>query len=110
MLSQHHGLIYASSPRMELVANFRIASVVRSPLGLLWQSVRQVAGVTRREFDSYFDGRQTGVVIRIADVAEFREPIPLADMRAAWKGFHPPQVFRYVDASDIAKLRRRRVA
>jgi predicted transcriptional regulator len=103
-------LIYASSPRMELVASFRIVSVLRAPLGLLWQSVREVAGVTRKEFDAYFDGQQTGIAIRIADVAEFREPIPLADIRAAWKGFHPPQVFRYVEASHVAKLGRRRAA
>lgn len=103
-------LIYASSPRMELVASFRIASVVRAPLRMLWQSFREVAGVTRREFDAYFVGQQTGVAICIAEVAEFHEPIPLTDIRAAWKGFHPPQVFRYVEQSDVAKLRLRRAA
>lgn len=89
---------------MALVATFRVAKVTRAPLGLLWQSVRDVAGVTRREFDAYFHGLDSGVSIQIADVAEFRQSIPLDDLREAWQGFHPPQGFRYVESSAIAKL------
>lgn len=98
-------LIYATSPRMELVATFRVASVIRSPLDLLWQSVREDACVTRGEFDSYFYGLETGVSIRIADVVTFRRSVPLDHLRAAWKGFHPPQGFRYLEWPDVAKLR-----
>jgi predicted transcriptional regulator len=97
-------LIYATAPRMELVAAFRVASVIHVPLSLLWQSVRDIAGVTRDEFDAYFHGLKSGVGIRIADVAAFRTPIPLDDLRTALKGFHPPQGFRYLDWADVAKL------
>ena len=41
------GLIYATSPRMELVAMFRIEGVISVPLVLLWQAVRDAAGVTQ---------------------------------------------------------------
>jgi predicted transcriptional regulator len=98
-------LIYASAPTMAIVASFQIESVVQIPLVLLWQSVRDVAGVSRAEFDAYFDGLKSGVAIRIAEVKEFRQPISLADMRISWPGFQPPQSFRYVeqDNSGYAK-------
>lgn len=98
---------------MALVAGFRVARVVRAPLQLLWQFVREDAGVSRSEFDAYFVGLRSGVGIWITDVVEFCEPVPLADLRAIWRGFHPPQGFRYLESADIAKLpirNRRQVA
>lgn len=94
-------LIYSSSPTMALVASFRIESVVQVPLVLLWQSVRDVAGVSRSEFYAYFHGLQTGVAIWITDVVEFRRPIRLAELRKAWEGFHPPQSYRYVESAAL---------
>src|SRR5579864_4429852 len=65
-------LIYATSPRMELVARFEIDSIRRAPLSLLWQLSRNVACVTRDEFDAYFHGLQTGIAIHINAVTRFR--------------------------------------
>jgi predicted transcriptional regulator len=89
---------------MELVASFWVTSVVRAPLGMLWQSVSDVAGITRREFDAYFEGLEFGVSIRISGLDEFPKPVPLSDLRTIWRGFHPPQGFRYLDAGDVALL------
>ncbi len=97
-------LIYATAPRMELVATFHVASVICAPLGLLWQLVRETAAVSRREFDQYFSGLANGVAIHIADVSEFQRPIPLTALRTVWPGFHPPQGFRYVEAADFCKI------
>lgn len=105
-----HALIYATSPRMELVATFRVASVKRLPLVLLWQSVRDVAGVSRREFNDYFSGLASGVAIQIADVAKFQRPVPLDELRAAWRGFHPPQGFRYLSVTEMGRLLQMRIA
>jgi predicted transcriptional regulator len=102
-------LIYASAPRMELVATFRITSVIRAPLPLLWQHVHNVAGISKREFDAYFAGLSSGVSIAIADVSQIG-PMPLAYLRAALDGFHPPQGFRYLEPTEIAKLGLRNIA
>jgi predicted transcriptional regulator len=98
-------LIYATSPRKELVASFEISSVRRTPLVLLWQAVRDSAGVSRREFYSYFAGQNTGVAIQIRKVMAFHEPIPLDDLREMWRGFQPPQGFCYLTGEQTAKLR-----
>ncbi len=99
-----HALIYATSPRMELVASFRVASVVHAPLELLWQSYGDLAGITRGEFDAYFAGLQFGVAISIAEITKFSQPVRLEVIRETWNGFHPPQGFRYLDWADVAKL------
>jgi predicted transcriptional regulator len=96
-------IIYATSPRMELVATFRIESIIKGSLPMLWQSVRGRAGVTRQEFDRYFMGLAAGVGIEIGAVVQF-DPVPLDDLRTAWEGFHPPQGFRYLDRSDLNRV------
>lgn len=103
-MEQGPGLIYATSPRMELAATFRVVKVTRAPLILLWQLVRDTACITRREFDDYFQGLDCGVAIHLADVAALAEPVPLKNMRDHWPGFQPPQGFRYVDAADAARV------
>lgn len=97
-------LVYATAPRMELVATFRITGVTRAPLNLLWQSVRDIAGVSRREFDAYFEGMELGYGLHIKDVVRLNRPIPLVDLRSIWAGFHPPQGFRYITQLDFEKL------
>jgi len=98
------GLIYSTSPRMELAATFQVASVTRAPLKKLWQLVRESASVTRWEFDSYFHGLDTGVAIHLDDVAVLNTPVPLQVIREHWPGFQPPQGFRYVTPDDAARI------
>jgi len=109
-MEQGRGLIYATSPRMELAATFRVASVTRAPLVLLWQLVHDTACVTRREFDAYFQGLDSGVAIHVADVTALSDPISLQVMRDHWPGFQPPQGFCYVDANEAKRVLRRRTA
>jgi predicted transcriptional regulator len=104
-LNSGHALIYATAPQMELIASFQVASVVRAPLESLWESVREVAGVTRSEFEAYFKGLELGVAIRIAGVAKLRAPIGLKEIRAVLGNFHPPQGFHYLSADQVARLR-----
>ena len=99
-------LIYATSPRMCLVASFEIKSVRRAPLDLLWQLVGDRACVTRQEFDCYFDGLESGVSIEIAAVRSFQKPVSLHQLRVVIPGFQPPQGFRYLEQSIVAELNR----
>jgi len=97
-------LIYATAPQMELVATFQVERVTRLPLNLLWQSVRDVAGISRREFDAYYQGLDAGVSIQIANVNELVRPISLKELRETWPGFQPPQGFLYIEDALAAKL------
>ena len=98
------GLIYATTPKKELAATFDIQGVTRTPLHLLWQMVRDVACVTRKEFDAYFDGLETGVAIRLGKVEPLHAPISLKALRTHWPGFQPPQGFRYLDEVEVSRV------
>jgi predicted transcriptional regulator len=89
---------------MKVVATFTITSVVSAHLSLLWQSVRQFAGVSRTEFDEYFAGLDCGNAIWIGDPIELRRPVLLQEIRSIWPGFHPPQGFRYLSSLDYEQL------
>jgi predicted transcriptional regulator len=97
-------VLYATSPTMALVGSFTVQSVVRLPLGLLWRQVRDVAGVTRAEYLNYFDGLTQGVGIFVGDTERFSRPLPLAELRALWPGFHPPQGFQYLGDETLDLL------
>lgn len=103
-ISEGPALIYATSPRMELTAIAWIESVTKAPLGLLWQSARKSASVTRAEFNAYFRGLDFGTAIRFGQVEPLPHRIGLVELREAWQGFHPPQGYRYLDDAQISRL------
>lgn len=98
------GLIYSTTPKMELAATFDVEAVTRTSLSLLWPMVRDVACVTRKEFDAYFQGLESGVVIHLANVRSLQAPISLSSLRIHWPGFQPPQGFRYLDEAEVLRV------
>lgn len=88
--------IYESSPTMALVGMARVTEVQVKSRGRLWRSVSAIAGVTKSEFDDYFDGCELAVGILFQTVMKFKAPVTLNDLRSVWPEFHPPQGFRYL--------------
>ena len=68
---------------------------------LVDQRQKQYGSVTRDEFDSYYEGMTTGVALFFSQVWHLAEPVDLDDLRES-VGFHPPQGFRYMTASELA--------
>jgi len=95
-------LIYVPSPIKSLVGAFKVDLVVKKPVQELWEIVHDKAGVTREEFDAYFDGTSIGVGIFFSNIWILPEPIELQDLKEQMLGFQPPQGFRYATASELA--------
>lgn len=94
-------LIYVSSPIQALAGTFKVERVVEEPLKKLWQQVKKQAGVTRQEFNTYYEGVSTGVGIFFEEVQRFQEPITLQTIRQHLLLFQPPQSFRYASDSEL---------
>lgn len=94
-------LIYVPSPVCSVSGAFKVEQVVEMNVTDLWETVQDKAGITRAEFDAYYEGALTGVAIFFHDVWILREPIELRELREE-VGFQPPQGFRYVKASELA--------
>jgi len=94
-------LIYVPSPVQSLVGAFKVDRAIEMPLKELWEAVHDRSGVTREEFDAYYEGTSTGVAIFFSEVWNLPEPIELRDLKES-VGFQPPQGFRYVTPSELA--------
>lgn len=84
-------LIYASAPDQLVSGRFEVGEVLSANLDTLWEAVGCQSGVTRAEFDAYFDGCLEGHAIEVRNARRVR-PRPLR--------FRPPQSWQYLRRDD----------
>ncbi|MEN6395815.1 MAG: hypothetical protein ABFC78_04955 [Methanoregula sp.] len=92
--------IYSSAPVQRIVASFEIGTILEDNPSVLWNRVRDYAGIEDTEFFSYFAGRSLGYAIGIKNLREFDEPI---DPKAMIPGFVPPQSYCYMVGLESAE-------
>lgn len=99
-------VMYVSSPEREVRALLLVEEVFEAHPEALWDVVGNAAGVSRREYEDYFEGSATGIGIALRVVADLKEPVTLDELRAMSPGFRPPQSYRYIDglASGLRSL------
>jgi len=94
-------LIYVSSPIQSLAGAFKVDHVIKRPLQELWELVQNKAGITRQEFDAYFQGVSSGIGIFFTETWKLIHPIKLQELQQEMAGFLPPQGFRYITKREI---------
>ncbi len=94
-------LIYVSSPVKSLCGAFQVDKVVEKPLPELWKAVKGKAGVSRKEFNQYYQGLSVGTAIFFNNFWKLSCPIELRDLREQRTDFQPPQNFRYATDDDL---------
>lgn len=85
--------IYSSSPVKKIIGIIDIDGIIIDTPQSLWEQCYEYAGISKRDFFSYFKNSDIGYAIKISDVQEF--PIPI-DPYDIIEGFRPPQSFYYV--------------
>lgn len=105
--------IYSTTPERQLQGIARIADVRVGAVHEMWMETRLQAGVTKKEYDSYFFDCERAVGIVLAAPAALAQPVSLERLREMWPSFQPPQGFRYLDddqARAVMSLAPRRTA
>ncbi|MFZ1903000.1 MAG: hypothetical protein ACLPF1_10070 [Methanoregula sp.] len=92
--------IYSSAPVKKIVAVFEIGTILEDHPDILWDRVRDYAGIDDSEFFTYFAGRSKGYAIGIENLQELDEPI---DPKEAIPEFVPPQSYCYLDGLPVAE-------
>jgi predicted transcriptional regulator len=92
--------VYVSTPVKALTGAIQVADVIENRPSTLWGKVRNGAGVTRRQFDEYYEGALKAYAIVVNAALLFREPVELGRIREVWPGFQPPQSYRYLDVEQ----------
>jgi predicted transcriptional regulator len=88
-------IVYESSPVMHITGTAQVKSVESDIPEKIWQRFKNGVGITKSEFDAYFEGASQAVAIRLEKPAPLPEPISLARLRNDY-AIEPPQSFRYV--------------
>jgi predicted transcriptional regulator len=100
-----HGIcnvfIYSASPIKAITGIFVIDQIVEKRPNALWQLVRDYAGVTSSDFDTYFSGTNRGYGLFVKNVRQFNDCIKLEKLRQRWPGFQPPQGYIYLNDDDV---------
>ena len=97
--------VYVSSPVMELRGGFRVGQVWRGSPEDIWRKVSNLAEVTRRDFDTYFEGSTIAYALEIKDVWEYQKPVSLNTLRNRFPNFVVPQSWRYAKPEECRSFR-----
>jgi predicted transcriptional regulator len=87
-------LLYSTSPVQAIVCHAVLEEVSHLSIQALWRRFARAAAVTREEFDSYFQGVETGCALRLTKIRALEIPLDLADLARRFK-FAPPQSYCY---------------
>ncbi|MBE0521189.1 MAG: hypothetical protein IBX39_02840 [Candidatus Methanoperedenaceae archaeon] len=86
--------IYSSSPVKKIIGAFTIGDIVKGCPKDLWVKFKDVSGIGKEEFFTYFADKENGFAIKIEELDLFDEPI---DPFTVLPDFKPPQSFYYLD-------------
>jgi len=93
-------ILYASSPVMSVLGTAKVNEVFRDSVKKIWKNFGAETGITRKEYDSYFDDTEDATAISLKSTVRLREPVPLTSIRNVIDGFQPPQSFRYLSSEE----------
>ena len=94
-------VVYASSPLKKLIGEFEIGKIIRDTPESIWRKTADHAGIERKNFFKYFEGKNEGYAISIKRIIRYKTPI---NPKTVFPGFVPPQSFRYIRQNESAVL------
>ena len=89
-------ILYAASPVKSVLGTAKVNEVFRDSVKKIWRDHGSESGITRQEFDLYFDKSEAATAIRLKSTVRLSKPVCLSSIRKTLDGFHPPQSFRYL--------------
>jgi len=96
-------LVYESSPTKSLVGAFVVGDVLSANPIALWEKLGKQTGISKVEFDEYFDGCKKGCAIEICKYWSLKHPVGLSRLRAEVK-INPPQSYRYLCSVQTGQI------
>ena len=98
-------LFWESSPAKHLSGSARVVKLAHMRTNKLWGNISGLAGISRTEFNEYFEGAEMGVALFLEDPIEFDRKPNLPVLREKI-GFQPPQSFRYASITELRYFQR----
>ena len=88
----HSLLIYETYPVKKVVAEAEVLEVLKDTPHGLWLSTHQYAGISKKDYDSYFEGKRFAYAYKLGKIKVYDCPLDIGSF-----GFKSaPQSFVYV--------------
>jgi predicted transcriptional regulator len=98
--------LYSKAPKARLEGSARIERIEEKAVRGLWLRYSRNVGISRAEFDAYFEGCNTGCAIVLTRVQAVHPAVDLDTIRKQIGNFHPPQFFKRLKAKEVEILLR----
>ncbi|WP_081710844.1 MULTISPECIES: ASCH domain-containing protein [unclassified Afipia] len=85
--------IYATTPAGAIKGYASIARIDSATPASIWKTWGSRTGLSKDEFDSYFEDREFAHAIVLRDVMVMKNSLSLAEIRELVTDFHPPQFY-----------------
>ncbi len=95
-----HVVIYATTPIQRVVGWFQTKHFEQMSPSALWNRFASVGGISKEQFDVYYNGSESGVAIHVEKPRRLANPVPLKRTKVA----AAPQSYTYLSASVFSRL------
>lgn len=86
--------VYCTLPRGSVEAVGTVAKVVAEAPSAIWLEYGEQCGITKAEFDTYYEGASTAYVIVFSSIRKLPSTFALGEIRRHLASFQPPQFFK----------------
>lgn len=97
-------VVYESGATKGIVGAFEVADLTVAAPNSIWRKFNGGTGLSKREFESYFNGVSVGYAIRIGKLWKLPEPVRLKTLRKRHAGFRPPQSYHYWNLDELLQV------
>jgi predicted transcriptional regulator len=87
-------LVYTTSPHQAVRGAFEVQRVVSKSVPSMWRTFGPQLGVSRGDYDRYFEGCEFAHGIEIGAVRTWR-PFSISTLRKLFNDFRPPQSYMH---------------
>jgi len=95
--------VYVPAPVKAVQGAFEVKQVVSGSLKSIWRRFGSKTGLTKKEFNAYFNGKRVACAIIIGRCWKLDKPARLEMLRKDTKGFRPPQSYHYKCADAFSR-------
>ena len=101
-------LIYVTRPVMQLQGGFRAGELLMDTPEEIWKAIAGSAGITKQNFDTYYEGKSVAYALEIKEVWRYVNPPSLRTLRRRFRRFVVPQSWRHIRPEEHRSFRRMR--
>jgi predicted transcriptional regulator len=94
-------IIYESAPVSKIVGWFTIKKQFIGKPSYIWRMHSKKGGISKKEFDDYYNGSTTAVCLEIDKIKRIKPPIDPFELS---EEFIAPQSYRYANDKDLSFL------